>query len=191
MAGKPRQVVQCDLSGTEIRSFESASEAASFYGSKYATNIHKAIKYGLTAHGYRWKYEGGMLVDMPKGTPGAKRGIIGINLCTNEEMAFPSISMASRQLGIGITTIESALQTGSKAKGYSFYYADTGPMPKEKKSRTRRAILGLDEKGNIIKTWASAYDAAKELGVIDAAIYGCINSKNPNAKCKGYRLRYK
>ena len=64
-------------------------------------------------------------------------------------------------------------------------------MPKEKKKRPSRTVLGLDKDGNLIKIWESAKEAALALHVIRAAIYGCLNSDNPNATCKGYRLKYK
>ena len=52
------------------------------------------------------------------------------------------------------------------------------------------SFLGFDASNNIIKERPSAKDAAVELHVIPAAIYGCIRSKNPNATCTGYRLKY-
>ena len=191
MALKARRVVQCDLSGKMIRYFISAKEAAESLGSKWPASINKAAKYGLTFRGYRWRFEGEELVTNPKGTPGAKRKVIAVNLDTKVEQTFPSISEASRRLGIRITSIESALQTGGNTKGYSFYYLGMGPMPKEKKKRICRSVRAIDEEGNVIKEWPTVSDAAKELGVIDSAIYGCLNRKNPNARCKGYRLRYK
>lgn len=191
MKDRSRKVIQCDLEGNEIRVFDSAAQAATSYGSKWATSIHKAIKYGLVFYSSRWKYEGEELVELLKATPGLRRKVVAVNLATKEETVFPSMSEASRQLSLGLTSIESSLQTGGKAKGYTFYYEDVGPMPKERKIRTRNAIVALNDEGEIVREWKSAYDAAKELGVINAAVYRCLNKGNLNAKCKGYRLRYK
>ncbi len=114
-----------------------------------------------------------------------------MDISMGQKKEYPSMMEASRQLGIRFTSIESALRTGDKAKGYRFYYSDVGPMPKEKKKRPSRTVLGLDKDGNLIKIWESAKEAALDLHVIRAAIYGCFNSDNPNATCKGYRLKYK
>lgn len=187
----PRRIIQCDLDGNEIRYFDSVKQALESLGSKWPTSINRAAKYGLTFHGYRWRFEGEELVTNPKGTPGARRKIVAVNLENKEEETFLSLSEASRRLGIGLTSIESSLQTGGNVKGYTFYYLDKGPLPKERKKRMHRAVIAIDEEGKMIKEWPSVSNAAKELGVIDAAIYGCLNSKNPNARCKGYRLRYK
>ena len=52
-------------------------------------------------------------------------------------------------------------------------------------------IYAIDDDGNVVSEYECAYDCAKALDVIDAAVYWCLNPKHPNAKCKGHRLRYK
>ena len=190
MAGVARKVVQCDKDGNEIRVFISAKEASESFGSRWSTNIHKAIKYGSLAFGYRWKYLGGNLEDIPIGTPGKARKVVAVSVITKDSITYPSISEASRQLGIGITSIESSLQTGSKAKGYRFHYEDVGTMPISRK-RISTAVVAIDENDEIALEFPSAKEAAIALGITSGAIYWCLNRKRPDSKCKGYRWRYK
>ena len=189
MANRARKVIQCDTSGQEIRCFQSASEASFAMGSRYATSIHRSIQYGSLAFGYRWKYEGEELKSIQSGTPGVRRKVISIDMSTMEETLYQSLSEASRLLGIKLSAIEAALQTGCIADGYRFRYEGMDIVTQAKKHCFRRSIVGIGEAGEV-KHWSSAYDASKELDVSSGAIYGCLNNKNPNAKCKGYRLRY-
>ena len=189
MANRARRVIQCDLSGEEIRLFENALEASRSLGGKDATSIHRSIQYGRPAFGFRWKYEGEELKPMPSGTPGKRRKVISINVDAGIETAYLSLSQASRELGIRVSAIESALQTGCVANGYRFRYQGKPLVEQAKRRSYRRSIIGIDKDGTI-KRWESAYEAATSLGVIASAIYGCLNSKNSNARCKGYLLRY-
>ena len=191
MALSPRKVIQCDQSGKDVRVFASSKDAALCFGSKNPSAISKAIKHGLSAFGYRWRYEGEELAPKSNGTPGKRRGIIAIEQDNGNETLFPSLSEASRKLGIGLTAIESSLQTGCLAKGYRFRYEGESLVESGKGKRHKRKVVAIDDDGNIVAEYDCAYDCAKAYGVIDAAVYWCLSPRHPNAKCKGYRLRYK
>ena len=190
MANKPSRIIQCDKEGKDLREFSSAKEAQLFFGSKTGNSISKAIKHGNCAFGYRWRYVGQPLYVRPEGTPGKRRTIISDDL-KGTETSYPSISESSRKLGIGITAIESSLLMGCTVKGYRFRYEGEPFSESFKHNRNRRQILVIDDDGNVIKEYANAYDCAKDFGVIPGAIYRCLRSCNPNARCKGRRLRYK
>lgn len=191
MALTPRKVIQCDRAGNDLRSFSSAKEAASFFNSNCPSAVQKAIRHGTCAFGYRWRYEGEPLYIRLEGTPGKRRRIVAVSQTDGKETTYPSLSDASRQLGIGITAIESSLLMGCLAKGYRFRYEGEEMAESFKNKKHRQAVVAIDDDGNIVKEFPSAYEAAKELGVIHAAIYRCLSPRNPDAKCKGFRLRYK
>lgn len=54
-----------------------------------------------------------------------------------------------------------------------------------------KEVVAIDDDGNVVREFESAYDAAEKLGVINAAVYWALNEKHSEARCRGYRLRYK
>lgn len=190
MPNVPRKVVQCDRLGNDLREFNSAKEAAFSLGFATANAINKAVRHGNCAFGFRWRYADQPLYIKPMGTPGKSRKIIALGE-EGSETTFPSISEASRKLGIGITAIESALLMGCEAKGYHFRYEGEPLAKSYKHDRHKRKVIAIDDKGRIIAEYPCAFDCAKTLGVIKAAVYRCLKEKDSKAKCKGHRLRYK
>ncbi len=79
--------------------------------------------------------------------------------------------------------------TGGLRKGYCFHYAEEGPKPKA--TRFTKPLVGIDDSGVIKMEFPSVREAAKSLGVIPAAIYGCLRPGNERCRCKGLRWRYK
>ncbi len=190
MPNVPRKVVQCDRSGNDLREFSSAKEAALSLGFLTPNAINKAVRHGRCAFGYRWRYADMPLYIKPEGTPGKSRRIVAIAKDGGEE-AFPSLSEASRKLGIGITAIESALQMACKAKGYRFRYEGEALAKSYKHERYRRKVVAIDDDGGIVAEYPCAMECARSLGVIKAAVYRCLREKDSKAKCKGHRLKYK
>lgn len=191
MPNVARKVIMCDKAGNDLQTFSSTLEAARSFGlHRTVTAISKAIRHGKCAYGYRWRYADEPLYIKPKGTPGKARKIIAVDE-QGKEIILPSISGASRKLGIGVSSIESALISGCAAKGYRFHYEGSSPAKSYKHDRHHLGVEVLDEEGNIVGVYDSAKEAAAALGVIPAAVYRCLNPKNKDAKCKGYRLRYK
>ena len=184
----PRAIVQCSKDGEDIRVFPSALEACEAVGTKHKVHIYKSIKYGVVAFGYRWRWIDEPLKDAQgynmrlKPVIASKDGI---------ETEYDNIVIASKDIGATISHIQEAILTGGTAKGYQIRLKGEEQKPKAKRSSRYKEVIAIDDDGNIVKQWASVYDASKELGVIDAAIYWCVSPKHPNAKCKGYRLRYK
>lgn len=190
MPNTARKVIQCDRSGNDLREFVSAKEAALSFGSTNGNAINKAIRHGNCAFGYRWRYADEPIYIKPEGTPGKSRSIVAIDE-NGTESIFSSLSEASRQLGIGLSAIESALHTGCAAKGFHFRYEGEPIAKSFKREKHRKAIIAIDDECQVVAQYASAYECAANLGVIPAAVYRCLNKNNPDAKCKGYRLRYK
>lgn len=191
MARTPRKVIQCDKDGKAIASFPSAKAASLSHGSPYPNAIHKAIRYGMTAFGYRWRYEGKECVNPLKKTPGKRRPIISIDIKDHQECLFESLSKASRELGIGISAIEHALLTGGQVKGYRFRYTDADAVIPAKRQPLTRSIEAIDEVGQVVATYPSAKEASKALGVSLSMIYWCTAHKRKQRRCKGLYLRYK
>lgn len=190
MARTPRKVIQCDKDGKAIASFPSAKAASLSFGSPYPNAIHKAIRYGMTAFGFRWRYEGEDCSKPIKKTPGKRRPIISINI-DNQERLFESLSNASKDLGIGISAIEHALLTGGQVKGYRFRYADADAVTPAKQNPLTRPIEVIDEVGQVVATYPSAKEASKALGVSLSMVYWCTAHKKKQRRCKGLHLRYK
>lgn len=190
MPGIAHKIIQCDLEGNELRQFSSAKDAAEWIGVKYPTAIRRAIKCGVVAYGYRWKYAGKELIPLPKATPGVKRRVVAVNLETGRETLFASISEASRVLGIGVSHISNALITGCKGNNYRFFYEEAGAESLSKKPRPCHEILCYGKRGEPKRVFASAKECALALGVSVPAVYRCINAKRSQPRCQGYRLRY-
>lgn len=191
MSGLPRKVVQCALDGSDVRSFPSAKEAAKVFGSDCPTSILRSIKYGTRAFGFLWRYAGAPLAKKRDGlTPGKARAIVATKADGTHVATYPSQMEASRQLGIGVSTIESLLMTGGVGKGYHFYYKEEGDR-KKCRSRFSKPVVSLNDDDSVHREYPSARDAARELKVNPSAIYACLNPKNPNDRCKGHRFRYK
>lgn len=183
----PRAIVQCTKEGEDIKTFPSALDACKELGIKNKEHIYKSIKYGVVAYGYRWRFADEPLVEPQtygmrlKPVIATKDGI---------DVEHPSIVAASKETGATVSHIQECILTGGKAKGYRFRLAGTDPKPVAKRGVRYKVVVALDDDGNIAKRWPCVYDAARDLGVIDAAIYWAVNPKHPNAKCKGYWLRY-
>ena len=54
-----------------------------------------------------------------------------------------------------------------------------------------KEVVAIDDDGNVVREFEIAYDMAKYLGVINAAVIWALNEKRPEVRCKVYRLRYK
>ncbi len=191
MAYRPNKVVQCDLEGKDLLVFVSAKEAAFSLGKNDPSKINKAIRHGYPLYGYRWRYLDSPLIFRPTGTPGRSRRIAVTDLEGNYLSFYPSLATASKETGIGLTAIENALLTGNKAKGYRFYYEEEGLRVNKKDSHPSSPIVKLDANLIPVGEYASAKEAAKELGVHVSAIYNSLNDKNGKKKCKGHYWRYK
>ena len=182
----PRAVVQCTREGEDIKAFPTVIDACKELGIKNKEHIYKSIRHGVVAFGYRWRYLDEPLVE-PQAYDMRLKAVVAVKDSVDQE--FPSIVEASKATGATVSHIQQAILTGGKAKGYCFRLKGSGP--KEAKGRHCRAVVAVDDSGSTIREWPSVYATAESLGVIPAAIYQAINSRRPDAKCKGYRLRYK
>ena len=191
MAGRSIKVVQCSIDGNDIASFPSAKDAALALGGKFGSSITRSIRYGTTSFGYRWRYFDKPLKEMRSDNQMGKARRIVVTKPDGTYIAtYPSQSEAARQLGIGISLIESLLMTGGSSKDYHFYFEDLGDKRNDT-PRYAREIVSLNEDGSIYEEYPSVKVAAKSLGVIPAAVYIALRKDKPNARCKGHRFRYK
>lgn len=165
--------------------FPSVQEACEALGIKSKDAIYKAIKYGLLAKGYRWRYLNTPLTPPQSYAMRLKPVIVSKD---DIDIEYPSIVEASKATGASVSHIQQAIITGGLAKGFRFRLA--GVKPKPNQGRHHKTVIAFDDKGHIVKRWGSVKEAAIDLGVIGAAIYWAVNPKHPNATCKGYRLRY-
>lgn len=182
----PRAIVQCTREGKDIKAFPTISDACKELGITNKERIYKSIRHGVVAFGYRWRYADEPLAE-PQGYGMRLKPIIATKDGVDKE--YSNIVVASNEIGATISHIQEAILTGGVAKGYRFRMK--GTEPKKKKDRHRKTVYAIDDDGNVVKEWPCVYDAAAALGVIPAAIYLTINPKRPEARCKGYRLRYK
>lgn len=183
----PRAIFQCTRNGEDIRVFGSVNDICNALHISSKDKIYKAIKYGLVAYGYRWRYEDELLVD-PSHYDMRLKPIIAYK--DDASISYPSISKASLELDISISLIQQAIITGGKAKGYRFALQGEASKEPARRRITRKAVVALDEEGNIIKEWDNVKSASKDLSVSPSFLYWCLSPKR-NVKCKGYKLRYK
>ena len=188
MPNKSRAIIQCNRDGEDIQMFSSVQEAGLALGIGDTGHIYKSIKYGLVAHGYRWRWVDEPLVDISSYGMRLKKVVAYKD---DRETIYPSIVAASNELGASVSHIQMAILTGGVAKGYRFRLLGDPVKPLARRSSRSRAIVSIDDDGHIMGEYGSAKEAALLLGVSGPAIYWCLSKSHADSKCKGYRLRYK
>ena len=119
-----RQVLQYDLKGNYINTFDSLMDAQRKTGVSQK-NIFCAITHkSYSAGGYQWKYiddDNYIITDISNKTKKQKRAVIQI--LDNKEIEYESAAEASRQTGINATCIRNVCQGKNlTAGGYKWKY---------------------------------------------------------------------
>ena len=117
------------------------------------------------------------------------RSVIALDDNDNEIHKFVSVSEAAINMDCSIPSISQACKNGTKCKGYYWKKSKTTEKitvthknyhnPKHKVK-----VVQLDLDGNIIKTFNTQTDAAKEVGVGKTSIFRAIKNKTI---CKGFK----
>lgn len=167
-----RRVIQYDENHNIVKIWDSAEQAAKTLGYKSATNIRSCCKQILTkAHGFIWKYENDVFNQQQSKFVSMR--IIQIHPENNQEVfCWLSIKFAAEQFNI------SPIQLYNCAKGkYKLSAGYKWKLLSSSRNFANKPIKQFDLKGNFIKTWQSAEQAAKTLNINSSGIRKCCNGK--------------
>jgi hypothetical protein len=193
---KVEPVLQFDMEGKFIKKFESAAQAAREF------NVTIFSIYGClrgksnTCAGFQWRYQrdlgenqGGAPSIEPNKNKIMKRytSIFQFSLQGDFIREYPSVRGASKKLGIIYSNINACLCGTIKTAGGFQWRSGDDPMFKAgiislgpvryPHTIAYQPILQFDQKGNLIKEYDTARQAAKETGISPRSIRLCLKGK--------------
>lgn len=179
-------VVQFDLDGNYIQTFESVPEAAKamncapqrIYAVCEKTRRDKSWK------GYQWRYADdcdniGKVKPLPKATPVYQYTMDGEYVAS-----FDSIYSATKQFdGMRGTGGIRGVCTGRNrhSHGYRWSYEKVDKLPPIRKSGNDHPVEMFDRDGNFIKSFPTITDASRETGIGLCAISAVCNNRYKTA----------
>ena len=194
---KTKKVLQYDVEGNFIQSFNSEKEAADFLDTdpRYISNccLHKAN----TLMNYQFCFEGdeNSIQKNPKQNPGAdkipvsKYSLDGIFICN-----YDSIREAAKENGNDVKGIsECCRKLAFSCQGFLWtYFGDPAPSPynsRKAHSTTSRKVDQYDLEGNYLKTFDTCKEASEAVGLTSGTcIVRACSGKLKTAK--GYIWKY-
>lgn len=122
IAANKIKVKQYSLTGEYIKTWDSISEAAIKNGIKSpSTILHVCRKNRFKAGNFRWTYENDLLEEYI--SKRKTKEIVQMDSCNNEIKIWLSISLASKELGLDISSISKACKdTNKNVGGFKWRY---------------------------------------------------------------------
>lgn len=190
--GKP--VLQYDLQGQYIQTFDSALQAANITNLNDNT-IRQACRQQIPkAGGYQWRY---FSIDFPlqinpiEDCSQRKRKIKQYNLRGELINNFNSIQEASNYTNINATNISRACRAGgvSKAGGFQWRFEEDNdiptniekPLKKTKIYKTQLPVIQYDKNHQFVKEWNTIKEAADTLNIRSSLIINVCENKQKTA----------
>lgn len=201
-----RAVVQFDLDGNFIMEYSTIAQAVEFLDvdspgiSQCASGIHK------TAGGFQWRYRDDPLFKngivnigpAPEYVTPNRKAVLQFDLEGKFIKEYPSISEASRELGIKEGNLSTCLKGKIKScGGFQWKYKDDPRFDNGVKAIDPAAypdyhkiepVLQFDMEGKFVKKFDSAAQAAGEFNVSVFSLYSCLQGKVNT--CAGFQWRY-
>jgi len=185
-----RSPVCCfDKDGSLLNSFDSIEDASIFYDIK-GPSITAACKYIIrTAGGLFWSYTGNSPIIRPKKKYKRSncRAVCSYNKHGDLLRKFLSIAEASRFYGINNSSILNACKGTNKSSGgyYWSYENERVIIVESKKTGSKgKPVSCYDKKGELVKTFDSAAEAARFYGISSTPILNAC--KHVIKSCKGF-----
>ena len=214
---KNRKVIQFDIDGNRLKSFNSLTEAAKYVGCSPSTIGHCCNDDIKTAAGFRWKFESNETkseLGIPPLTgrfrcsqPTTKRKIITqtprkiiqFDIQGNRLNSFSTCREAAEYVGISRSSITSCcLKPNQTGKGFYWKYESMNPSDtssegqdeiyKQIASKKNRKVIQFDIQGNRLKSFDTCKQAADYVGTSNGCISRCCNGVSNTSK--GYVWKY-
>jgi len=214
---KNKKVVQFDIQGNRLNSFNSCTEAAKSVGISPSTIAHCCNGDIKTAAGFRWKYESNdtksvsgiapLTGRFKHGQPSTKpdvitqipRKIIQFDIHGTRLKSFDTCKQAAEYVGASRSFISTCcLNPNQTGKGFYWKYEsintsiiDPGGQDEIYKqiiSKRNRKVVQFDIHGNRLNAFDNCNEAAKYVGAESSNINRCCNGKIQSAK--GFVWKY-
>ena len=214
---KNRKVIQFDIEGNRLKSFNSGVDASEYVGSSPSTIQHCCNGDIKTAAGFRWKYESnetkselgippltGRFKGSQKSTKNEvitqiPRKIIQFDIQGNRLKSFATCREAAEYVGISRASITSCcLKPNQTGKGFYWKYESMNPCDtnsegqdeiyKQIASKKNRKVIQFDIDGNRLNSFDSCKQAADYVGSSNGRISMCCNGIRQSSK--GYVWKY-
>ena len=186
-----RRVVQYDLTGKYIKTFESATQAAKSIGVSNPDIIHicRKDKGHITAKGYIFRYDGDELDLHLLIRPDCK-GVLQLDDNKNIINQFPGITYAAKYVNCDPSSISKVLVTCGKIKGYYWCKYDDYDSFKPNVNRTTypKEVCQYTLQNKFINKYNSIADASRICNVNRSGIISCLKKRNKTAG--GFIWRY-
>ena len=214
---KNRKVIQFDIEGNRLNSFNSLTEAAEYVGCSSSTIGHCCNEDIKTAAGYQWRYESnetksdagipplaGRFKNSQKETKKEvitqiPRKIVQFDIQGNRLKSFNTCKEAAEYVGASrgfITTC--CLKPNQTGKGFYWKYesmnsSDTNSegqdeIYKQIASKRNRKVVQFDIEGNRLNSFDTCKQAADFVGSSNGCISMCCNGIRQTSK--GYVWKY-
>lgn len=213
---KNKKVVQFDIHGNRLNTFNSTVEAAKCVGKSSSTISHCCNGDTKTAAGYVWKYEsihlndtkiepltgrfkGCLKNDKKKVIPQIRRKIVQIDIDGNRLKSFNTCKEAAEYIGTSRSCItHCCLGQHKTAKGYiwkyervdsnDIFFEDQNELYKQINEKRKRVIVQLDMAGTRLNTFRSCREAGEYVGTSNGCISRCCNGIRLSSK--GFIWKY-
>lgn len=198
--GKP--VLQYNLEGQYIQTFDNALQAANITELSDNT-IRLACRQEIpTAGGFQWRYFSTnfpMQITSIKNSRKNKRKVKQYDLKGKLINNFNSIEEASRYTGINASNISRACHTEGicKAGGFQWRFEESKDIPiniekpkkESKKHKTQLPVIQYSKEHDFIKEWNTIKEVAETLNIRSSSIINVCENKQKTTG--GYYWRYK
>jgi len=214
---KNRKVIQFDIEGNRLKSFNSCTEAAKYVGVVRSSIGHCCNDDNKTAAGFRWKYEskettselgippltGKFKYSQPttkkKVITRIPRKIVQFDIQGNRLNSFATCREAAEYVGISRGFIAGCCRKQNQTgKGFYWKYesmnsSDTNSegqdeIYKQIASKKNRKVIQFDIEGNRLNSFATCREAGASIGVSHGSISMCCNGVSNTSK--GYVWKY-
>lgn len=192
--GKP--VLQYDLQGNYIQTFESAFQAANSTGLCDETIRQACRQIRPGAGGYQWRYFSTnfplQIAPLKNYQSKKKRKVNQFNLRGELINSFDSLQEAAQKTNINSTNIGRVCRVKGKAKagGFQWRFSEDDDIPQNiekqpkkniKQSKTKYSVIQYDKQHNFIKEWTTIKEAADTLGIRSDLIINVCENKQKTA----------
>lgn len=214
---KNRKVIQFDIDGNRLKSFNSLTEAAKYVGCSPSTIGHCCNDDIKTAAGFRWRYESNETkseLGIPSLTGRFKysqkttkkevitqipRKIIQFDIQGNRLNSFATCREAAEYVGISRSSItRCCLKPNQTGKGFYWKYESMNSNDTKAEgqdeiynqiiSKRNRKVVQFDIHGNRLKSFDNCKQAADSVGSSNSCISMCCNGIRQSSK--GYIWKY-
>ena len=189
VAKMKRRIIQYDLQGNIINTYNSVTEAMQKTGCHMTNIIETARKHQNTAGGFIWRYTDDTDPLVPIINRNHKK-VIQYSFDGEKIQEYVSVVSAAEQTGISKDKIAGCARGKSpkQAGGYIWRYENIPFSIEEKVNPRCKKVTQYDLKGNRIKEFSSVAEASKVTGIWKSNI--ALAARKQKNTAGGYIWRY-